>query len=451
MSKNKSRKKQSRSVWGKTVLLLLGCCAVNLPLAYAEDYIGGNLTISNGQNREYDNVSISDRDENTSLYINTNASLTVKNDLIIDKDDSGSGISYGLTADGTASSVDVAGKTVISAVNTGDGLYAVHADEGASINLHDTQIFVQSKNNATYGLYAGFLNDGTSGQINIDGTAEITVQCDGDGEGNQQAVGIISAHDSTIKLKDTIITLQGTHKKGTYGIYAYGGTSGTNLINVEGNCKIAFQDIGNEATFAKTTAIKAYGTNGNDNTIMIAGDTEITGNYEYGLAATKNNSAIELQGGLLLQDSNQVELSLLAEEEGVVKVNSSQGNNLVQIIGDVAASSGGTVDLALTANNSFVTANMDKGENGANKGQIDLNLQAGVWKNIGNSNITSLDLGAGGTVDLVSEGGSNAYQKVSIDTMTGAGGRFYLDTDLQNTQKNDSATLGSAQRPDHHY
>lgn len=116
MSKNKSRKKQSRSVWGKTVLLLLGCCAVNLPLAYAEDYIGGNLTISNGQNREYDNVSISDRDENTSLYINTNASLTVKNDLIIDKDDSGSGISYGLTADGTASSVDVAGKTVISAV-----------------------------------------------------------------------------------------------------------------------------------------------------------------------------------------------------------------------------------------------------------------------------------------------------------------------------------------------
>lgn len=441
MSKNKSRKKQSRSVWSKTALLLLGCCAVNLPLAYAENYIGGNLTISNGQNREYDNVSISDRDENTSLYINPNASLTVKNDLIIDKDDSRSGISYGLTANGTESSVDVAGKTVISAVNTGDGLYAVHAGEGASINLHDTQIFVQSKNNATYGLYAGFLNDGASGQINIDGTAEITVQCDGDGGGNQQAVGIISAHDSTIKLKDTIITLQGTHKEGSFGIYAFGGTTGTNLINVEGNCKIAFQDIGIGATFDTTTAIKAYGTTGNNNnTIRIAGDTEITGNYEYGLAATIKNSEIELQGGLLLKDSEQVLRSLVAEQEGVVKVNSSQGNNLVQIIGDVAASSGGTVDLALTTNNSFVTANMDKGENRADKGQIDLKLLAGVWKNIGDSNITSLDLGAGGTVDLVSEGGANAYQKVSIDTMKGTGGRFYLDTDLQNTRKNDSVT-----------
>jgi hypothetical protein len=444
MSKNKSRKKQSRSVWSKTALLLLGCCAVNLPLAYAEDYIGDDgkwLTIFGGEKREYDNVSISDRDENTSLYINPNASLTVKNDLIIDKYDSrSSGISYGLTADGTASSLDVAGKTVIRAVHTGDGLYAVHADEGASINLHDTQIFVQSKNNATYGLYTGELNSGSSGQINIDGTAEITVQCDGDSGNHQQAVGIISAHDSTIKLKDTIITLQGTHTEGTYGIYAFGGTYGTNLINVEGNCKIAFQDIGNGATFATTTAIKAYGTYGNDNTIRIAGDTEITGNYEYGLSATIKNSAIELQGGLLLKDSEQVKLSLVAEQEGAVKVNSSQGNNLVQIIGDVAASSGGTVDLALTTNNSFVTANMDKGENRADKGQIDLKLLAGVWKNIGDSNITSLDLGAGGTVDLVSEGGANAYQKVSIDTMKGTGGRFYLDTDLQNTRKNDSVT-----------
>lgn len=390
MFQNKSRKKQSRSVWSKTALLLLGCCAVNLPLAYAENYMGEKgkgLTIFNGQKREYDNVSISDRDENTSLYINPNASLTVKNDLIIDKYDSrSSGISYGLTADGTESSLDVAGKTVIRAVHTGDGLYAVHADEGASINLHDTQIFVQSKNNATYGLYAGFLNDGTSGQINIDGTAEITVQCDGDGGNNQQAVGIISAHDSTIKLKDTIITLQGTHKEGSFGIYAFGGTTGTNLINVEGNCKIAFQDIGIGATFDTTTAIKAYGTTGNNNnTIRIAGDTEITGNYEYGLSATIKNSAIELQGGLLLKDSEQVKLSLVAEQEGAVKVNSSQGNNLVQIIGDVAARSGGTVD-------------------------------------------------------LVSEGESNAYQKVSIDTMKGDGGRFYLDTDLQNTRKNDSVT-----------
>ena len=389
MSKNKSRKKQSRSVWSKTALLLLGCCAVNLPLAYAENYMGEKgkgLTIFNGQKREYDNVSISDRDENTSLYIDPNASLTVKNDLIIDKYDSrSSGISYGLTADGTESSLDVAGKTVIRAVHTGDGLYAVHADEGASINLHDTQIFVQSKNNATYGLYTGELNSGSSGQINIDGTAEITVQCDGDSGNHQQAVGIISAHDSTIKLKDTIITLQGTHTEGTYGIYAFGGTYGTNLINVDGNCKITFKDIGNGATFATTTAIKAYGTYGNDNTIRIAGDTEITGNYEYGLAATIKNSEIELQGGLLLQDSDQVELSLVAEQEGAVKVNSSQGNNLVQIIGDVAASSGGTVD-------------------------------------------------------LVSEGGANAYQKVSIDTMKGTGGRFYLDTDLQNTRKNDSVT-----------
>ena len=68
MSKNKSRKKQSRSVWSKTALLLLGCCAVNLPLAYAENYMGEKgkgLTIFNGQKREYDNVSISDRDENT--------------------------------------------------------------------------------------------------------------------------------------------------------------------------------------------------------------------------------------------------------------------------------------------------------------------------------------------------------------------------------------------------
>lgn len=279
------------------------------------------------------------------------------------------------------------------------------------------------------------MNSGSSGQINIDGTAEITVQCDGDSGNHQQAVGIISAHDSTIKLKDTIITLQGTHTEGTYGIYAFGGTYGTNLINVEGNCKIAFKDIGNGATFATTTAIKAYGTYGNDNTIRIAGDTEITGNYEYGLSATIKNSAIELQGGLLLKDSEQVKLSLVAEQEGAVKVNSSQGNNLVQIIGDVAASSGGTVDLALTTNNSFVTANMDKGENRADKGQIDLKLLAGVWKNIGDSNITSLDLGAGGTVDLVSEGGANAYQKVSIDTMKGTGGRFYLDTDLQNTRK----------------
>lgn len=334
----------------------------------------------------------------------------------------------------------MAGKTVISAVNTGDGLYAVHADEGASINLHDTKIFMQSKNNETYGLYAGFLNDGTSGQINIDGTAEITVQCDGDGGNKQQAVGIISAHDSTIHLKDTIITLQGTHTEGTCGIYAFGGTYGTNLINVDGNCKITFKDIGNGATFATTTAIKAYGTYGNDNTIRITGDTEITGNYEYGLAATIKNSEIELQGGLLLQDSDQVELSLVAEQEGAVKVNSSQGNNLVQIIGDVAASSGGTVDLALTTNNSFVTANMNKGGNTVDKGQIDLKLLAGVWKNIGDSNITSLDLGAGGTVDLVSEGEANAYQKVSIDTMKGTGGRFYLDTDLQNTRKNDSVT-----------
>ena len=443
MSKNKSRKKQSRSVWGKTMLLLLGCCAVNLPLAYAEDYIGDDgkwLTIFGGEKREYDNVIIREHNDTSSLIIYDNASLTVKKDLTIEKSNSKNiGISYGLNVHDKESSVDVAGKTVIRAV-VSDGLHAVRADEGASINLHDTKIFMQSKNNETYGLYAGDLTYGTSGQINIDGTAEITVQCDGDGGNKQQAVGIISVHDSTIKLKDTIITLQGTHTEGTCGIYAYGGTYGTNLINVDGNCKIAFKDIGNGATFATTTAIKAYGTYGNDNTIRIAGDTEITGNYEYGLSATIKNSEIELQGGLLLKDSEQVKLSLVAEQEGAVKVNSSQGNNLVQIIGDVAARSGGTVDLALTANNSFVTANMDKGKDTGNKGQIDLKLLAGVWKNIGDSNITSLDLGAGGTVDLVSEGGANAYQKVSIDTMKGTGGRFYLDTDLQNTRKNDSVT-----------
>lgn len=445
MSKNKSRKKQSRSVWGKTVLLLLGCCAVNLPLAYAEDYISDSgkwLTIFDGEKREYDNVIIREHNDTSSLIIYDNASLTVNKDLTIEKSDSKNiGISYGLNVHDKESSVDVAGKTIIRAV-VSNGLYAVCADEGASINLHDTQIFMQSKNNETYGLYAGGLSYGTSGQINIDGTAEITVQCDGDGGNKQQAVGIISAHDSTIHLKDTIITLQGTHTEGTCGIYAFGGTYGTNLINVDGNCKITFKDIGNGATFATTTAIKAYGTYGNDNTIRITGDTEITGNYEYGLAATIKNSEIELQGGLLLQDSDQVELSLVAEQEGAVKVNSSQGNNLVQIIGDVAASSGGTVDLALTTNNSFVTANMNKGGNTVDKGQIDLKLLAGVWKNIGDSNITSLDLGAGGTVDLVSEGEANAYQKVSIDTMKGDGGRFYLDTDLKNTQKNDSETWG---------
>lgn len=388
MSKNKSRKKQSRSVWGKTVLLLLVCCAVNLPLAYAEDYISDSgkwLTIFDGEKREYDNVIIREHNDTSSLIIYDNASLTVNKDLTIEKSDSKNiGTSYGLNVHDKESSVDVAGKTIIRAV-VSNGLYAVCADDGASINLHDTQIFMQSKNNETYGLYAGGLSYGTSGQINIDGTAEITVQCDGDGGNKQQAVGIISAHDSTIHLKDTIITLQGTHTEGTCGIYAFGGTYGTNLINVDGNCKITFKDIGNGATFATTTAIKAYGTYGNDNTIRITGDTEITGNYEYGLAATIKNSEIELQGGLLLQDSDQVELSLVAEQEGAVKVNSSQGNNLVQIIGDVAASSGGTVD-------------------------------------------------------LVSEGEANAYQKVSIDTMKGTGGRFYLDTDLQNTRKNDSVT-----------
>lgn len=107
MSKNKSRKKQSRSVWGKTMLLLLGCCAVNLPLAYAEDYIGDYgkwLTIFDGEKREYDNVIIREHNDTSSLIIYDNASLTVKKDLTIDKYDSrSSGISYGLTADGTES------------------------------------------------------------------------------------------------------------------------------------------------------------------------------------------------------------------------------------------------------------------------------------------------------------------------------------------------------------
>lgn len=81
MSKNKSRKKQSRSVWGKTMLLLLGCCAVNLPLAYAEDYIGDDgkwLTIFDGEKREYDNVIIREHNDTSSLIIYDNASLTVK-------------------------------------------------------------------------------------------------------------------------------------------------------------------------------------------------------------------------------------------------------------------------------------------------------------------------------------------------------------------------------------
>lgn len=145
-------------------------------------------------------------------------------------------------------------KKLLSMQEGNGGLFAVQAEDDSTINLlDDTQIFVKTKGNSTYGLYAGSLenNNGiSSGQINIDGTAEITVQCDGDGGNNQQAVGIISVHDSTIKLKDTIITLQGTHKEGSFGIYAFGGTTGTNLINVEGNCKIAFQDIRNEATFA---------------------------------------------------------------------------------------------------------------------------------------------------------------------------------------------------------
>lgn len=441
MSKNKSRKKQSRSVWSKTALLLLGCCAVNLPLAYAENnHTGGKLELSSGQKVDYDRVSASSDDDN-SLRIKNGTVLNVKQDLDVshyrNKEDD-KGIYTSVYVEGAGSTLNVEKKTTIHAEGNG-GLFAVQAEDDSTINLlDDTQIFVKTKGNSTIGLCAGSLEYGTNGQINIDGKTEITVQCDGDGGHKQMVSGIVSGVNSTINLKDTYIRLQSTHTEGyTHGIFAYGGyMEGKNLINVDGDCRIDFEDSGDNRY-----AIRAVGL-GNDNTIRITGDTEITGNYEYGLAATIKNSEIELQGGLLLTGSADLEKSLVAEKEGVVKVNSSQGNNLVQIIGDVAASSGGTVDLALTANNSFVTANMDKGENGANKGQIDLNLQAGVWKNIGDSNITSLDLGAGGTVDLVSEGESNAYQKVSIDTMKGDGGRFYLDTDLQNTRKNDSVTWG---------
>ncbi len=440
MSKNKSRKKRSISSWGKTALLLLGCCAVNLPLANAADYEGSNLILDGKEQKEYDNVTINDNDISPSLYIHEDASLTVSNSLTINKNDFKSGIGHVLTVDDSQGSLTVGGKTVIDAKNTVDGLYAVHADVGASIKLHDTQIFVGAKNNSTYGLYAGGLANGTSGQIDIVGKTEITLQCDGDGGDGQQVVGIIGAHDSTINLKDTHITLQGTHTEGAYGIYAFGGTYGKNFINVDGNCTIAFKDVGNGAASNKTTAIKAYGTFGNDNKIRIAGNTQITGNYEYGLAATNENNEINIEGGLLLKDSKQVRLSLLAEANGAVKVNSSHKNNLVQIIGAVEAKSGGVVDLALATNDSFITANMNKGNASANKGQIDLELQAGVWNNVGDSNITSLNLGTGGTVDLVTKGDKNNYQKVSIDAMRGAGGSFYLDTDLQQTEKDDDKT-----------
>lgn len=159
---------------GQNSAAVIGCCAVNLPLAYAEDYISDSgkwLTIFDGEKREYDNVIIREHNDTSSLIIYDNASLTVNKDLTIEKSDSKNiGISYGLNVHDKESSVDVAGKTIIRAV-VSNGLYAVCADEGASINLHDTQIFMQSKNNETYGLYAGGLSYGTSGQINIDGTA----------------------------------------------------------------------------------------------------------------------------------------------------------------------------------------------------------------------------------------------------------------------------------------
>ena len=107
------------------------------------------------------------------------------------------------------------------------------------------------------------------------------------------------------------------------------------------------------------------------------------------------------------------------------------------ITGDLFSEDGGSIDLALNDGQSVLT-----GKSTVDGGITNVAVTDGArWNMTGDSNVTSLDLENGGTVNLKA---NTAYETLTADTFKGQGGNFLLKTDLASQTDGDKVTITSA-------
>ena len=315
---------------------------------------------------------------NIGILLNREAELKADSKIIrINVISTGKAHTYGMTVENS--------KTFSGSYSSGK----VNINQGKTAG--DTFVSaVSTGTGKTYGLRA----EGDKGEINIGGNY---VEINSSAEKNS-AYGLVTDNEADKGNEDY-------------------NTEDTGKIVINSNSSKIFAES-KGTSYNKKDAYALYNLEGKNGEISVEGNTHIEAKSAKGKA-----------------------YAIYAQHDGIIKVNESNSENKVTIIGDIKSGNyktGGQAIVNLNGELSFLKGNVDiyslgTKENGSTKLGIYNNA---TWYNEGNSRVTDFNFNKGIT-DMTYEA---EHQTIEVDKMNGNGGTFIMDISTEDIDQSGKKT-----------
>jgi outer membrane autotransporter protein len=234
------------------------------------------------------------------------------------------------------------------------------------------------------------------------------------GEGEGSEVSVLSGN---VEMKDVSIGVQAGY--GNYGTVNLGTPDNPlNKVNISSN-KCGVLAYGGDA--------HVYG-----RTVSITGPLATCNNPLYGGTTDIQGDQVNLTGDI-------------GTYSGATKINDAGGNGTTVIVGNVDTGSeeygntvAATADISLNTANSYLQGYI---KDNAKLGSTTLNASnSSTWRVTEDSNLDTLNLTSGGTVDMSY---INGYQSVTTKNLKGNGSVIVFDTELQTSADNKDVLTNS--------
>lgn len=207
-----------------------------------------------------------------------------------------------------------------------------------------------------------------------------------------------------------------------YGIYNRGGRMGLADVRIQAKGENMGVLSGVRTTENGTTHITGSGE------IVVSGDA----NDQTGISSTQGGQAVFDHGIAVSGAKTAIESK---NEGSFVDIT---GDGTKNIEGNLLSEDGGILRLSLHDGTSVLT-----GLSTVKNAETDLTVSRGaLWNMTGDSQVTHLELGQGGRIDMKA---SSAYATLQADTFAGQDGILYMKTDLASEKDGDKLRIGSAE------
>lgn len=348
---------------------------------------------------------------------------------------------YGIRIEKNKSNTGAGTKVVTDADSTLDiqsqsngTAYGVSTVHNAATNntsfTHDGNVTVSAQGNVAHGIYS--VNKASDSKITSTYNKDITVSAQG-----ATANGVYyestgpNAEITSTYHKDMNVSVQGANVNGMYyknngsgstisSTYdgsvnlTVGGASTANAINHD----VYASNSTTRSTFNGDVTLNMVGPGVQNRVVWIRTKDGVSNAKNEAIFRKKLTIAGSYRNGALLSTGDGSHITVTGDDD-------------VKISGSVFSAAKGVVDLNLMTDKSFLVGVADNLStvNPANKGTVNMKMaNQSQWVNIGNSNLDTLDISSGATIDFLD---AAQVASVVVNDLKGNGGIFNMQGDVK--------------------